>query len=148
MPFSENPAAVAVEAQLRVLVRRGEYGAVVTFLDEPERYADVPPELKCCLERAMCQLLADECQRRPGEPLEAQQQRVKKIVQAGAVELASSASLANAGCCHAATAAACRLITAVTAHAVISPATMQRCVDVNVASDMLRVLVINPDALH
>ena len=147
MSGGEDPAVVAVEAQLRAAVRRGEYRYAVTFLDEPERYADVPRKLVCCVQRATCHLLADECQRRPGEPLGAQRQRATKLVQVGALDFASRVVYNNTGACYAATFAACRLLTELTALPVISPTTMERCADMRMHSELHRVLVANADEL-
>ena len=140
MSTPENPEVVAVQVVLRQAARNGDYRFIVTFLDRREGYSKVCSSLVCCLERAICTLLADECQDKPGESSEAPRRRAAAIVEAGALELAAGTAVNNAGCCYAATSAACRLITVLTALPVVSAATLRQCRRVDVLGAMLRVL--------
>ena len=133
-----------METVLRLQVRNGEYRSVVTFLDHPEGYLNVPVRLVCCLERVICTLLADECQCRPGEAPEAPRRRAAAIMEAGALELAAATAVNNVGGCYSATSAACRLVTELTALRVVSAATLRQCARLDIVGAMLRVLTADP----
>jgi hypothetical protein len=101
------------EAQLSAAARHGEYEYVLTFMDDPARYAHLVRDENrtCAVAERVCSALTEEAAREDG-PVGAAAARRKRLIGTGCLQFAVDIITRNAQGCADAVMAGCQLIAA------------------------------------